>query len=517
MIATAGVSSPTRTVQSGPTIEPSPVPLPPLAARLVAVIALAKVVFHLATATLWGFHRDEFYYLAGGRHLAWGYVDHPPLTPFLYRVGETLFGDSLFGLHVIPALAGGAIVVMGALLAREFGGGRTSQAITMLVAALGPLFLTTSHFLGTETFELLAWSAATWLVVRIVRTGDVRLWLAVGAVTGLGLLDKHSMAFWIIGAGVGLLATPQRRLLFNGWFVGGAAIALVLFAPNLIWEAQHHWATLEFTRNLRRRMLGESMPLFVPSQFGIVTAAGTVVWVVALRRLFQRRQPTEWAPYRWLAIAYVVLFVLLFASGGKPYYIGPIYLPLVALGAVAIERTWSAGAQRNLIAAIVISGAVSAPLFTPMVPTSALASFPMHKMNSDMGGMLGWHDEARQVAAVYHGLPADQQANAVILAFSYSEASAVDYWHKKLGVPKAISGHNSYWWWGYRNAAPDATIVAVGIQPDRLARLFAGCHEVTTLHAPHELMDDEILGDPIVLCQAYQPWSAVWPQLRMYA
>src|SRR4051812_3103870 len=164
------------------------VELPALAGRLVMALAAAKVAFHLATATVWGFHRDEFYYLAGGRRLAWGYVDHPPLTPFLYRVGETLFGDSRFGLHVIPALFGGAIVVMGALLARELGGGRRAQLLTMLVAALGPLFLTTSHFLGTVTPELLAWSAATWLVIRIVRTGDLHLWPAVGAVVGLGLM-----------------------------------------------------------------------------------------------------------------------------------------------------------------------------------------------------------------------------------------------------------------------------------------------------------------------------------------
>src|SRR5439155_7699659 len=142
--------------------------------------------------------------------------------------------------------------------------------------------------------------------------GDVRLWLAVGAAVGLGLMDKHTMAFWVIGVGAGLLLTPQRRLLANRWFLCGAAIAAVLFAPNIIWQAQHHWASLEFSRNLRQRLLGENMSQFIPLQLGIATLAGTALWITALRRLFHRDNP-----YRWLAIAYLVLFVLLFASGGK--------------------------------------------------------------------------------------------------------------------------------------------------------------------------------------------------------
>ena len=493
--------------------------LPPLAGRLVAVIAAVKVAFHLATATLWGFHRDEFYYLAGGRHLDWGFVDHPPITPLLYRIGETLFGDSLFGLHVIPALFGGAFVVMAAVLTREVGGGRAAQGMAMLVAAIAPVFLTTSHFISTVTFDLVAWAAATWLVMRIVRTGEVRLWPAVGGVVGLGLLNKHTMAFWVIGVGAGLLLTPQRRLLANRWLLAGGALALALFAPNLVWQAQHHWASLEFSRNLRQRLLGENMSQFIPLQLGIMTPVGTALWFVALRRILarDRNRASAWADYRWLGMAYVVLFVVMFASGGKAYYLGSIYLPLVAVGAVAIERTWNSRSRRVLTAAIAITGALAAPLFTPMLPTSALSAVPVHKVNDDMSGMLGWHTAAREVAAVYHSLPAAEQSSAVILTQTYSQASAIDYWHRELAVPNAISPHNSYWWWGYHDARPDATVVAVGFSPLQLDRFFRGCSTVARMHAAHDLMDTDTIGAPIAVCHADRPWSAIWPDLKLYA
>jgi hypothetical protein len=490
-----------------------PSPLPPLAFRLVLMAAAAKIAFHVATATVWGLHRDEFYYLAGGRHLAWGYVDHPPHTPVLYRLSDLLFGDSQLGLHIVPALAGGGLVVLGALLARELGGGRTAQAVTMLVAGLGPVYLTPVHFLGTVTIDLVAWAAATLLVLRLVRTGDVRLWLAVGPIVGIGLLNKHSMLFWVGAVGAALLAAPQRRLLVTPWLVAGALIAALMFFPNLVWQARHDWATLTFLRDLRERTMAENLAQFVPLQLALVTMAGTVLWLVALRHLF--RNPS-WRPYRWLGIAYVVLFVALFASGGKGYYLGSIYLPLVAVGAVIVERAWTHAARRKLVVAIVMTGAIGAPIATPMLPVRALRTLPILDLNADLGGMLGWHDAARQIAGVYRSLPPDQQRDGVILTANYSQAGAVDYWHQELGVPHAISGHNSYWWWGYHDAGADATVVAVGFSLGYLARFFADCRQVSEIRDPDDLIDSELEGVRIDVCRATQPWSAIWPQLRHY-
>ena len=383
----------------------------------------------------------------------------------------------------------------------------------MLVAALGPLYLTPVHFLGTVTIDLVAWAAATLLVVRIVRTGDVRLWLVVGAVVGTGLLNKHSMLFWVGAVGVGLLASPQRRLLANRWLVAGVLVAGIMFLPNLVWQAQHEWATLTFLRDLRDRTMVENRGQFLPLQLGAVTIGGAVLWGLALGRLFRSQ---SWRPYRWLGTAYVVLFVALFASGGKGYYLGSIYLPLVAVGGVVVEREWSRVARRNLFVAIAVTGVLGIPVATPVLPVSALRMLPVHKLNDDLGGMLGWHDAASQIAAVYHLLPAGEQRDGVILTASYSQAGAIDYWHRALGVPTAISGHNSYWWWGYHGARPDAAVVAVGFPVSYLQRFFGGCREVSRIHDPDDLIDSDLQGTTVAVCHATQSWSAIWAELRRY-
>src|SRR5437764_1095284 len=213
--------------------------LAPLA-RVVFGVAAAKTAFFVATAGIWGIHRDEFYYLAGGRRLDWGYVDHPPVTPLLYRVSETLFGASQIGLHTLPALLAGVLVVVAALIARELGGGRVAQVIAAVGVATSPMFLTTSHFLSTVTVDILLWSIGLLVFARLLRTRDERWWLVIGAVAGIGLLNKDTMLFWGVGIVAGLLFTRDRSLLRGRWFLGGAMIAFALVVPNLVWEAHHH-------------------------------------------------------------------------------------------------------------------------------------------------------------------------------------------------------------------------------------------------------------------------------------
>lgn len=488
--------------------------LPGIVWRVVVPIAVAKVVFQLATSALYGAHRDEFYYLAGGHHLAWGYVDHPPLVPWIYRLSETLFGHSIPALHVFPALIGGVFVVLGALLARELGGGRRAQVLAATVAALGPLYGTTSHFLSTVTLDIVFWALASLFVVRIVRTGDTRWWLAVGAVCGAGLLNKHTMAFWMLGAVVGLLATSQRRVLASRWLAVGAAIAFAMFLPNLVWQATHHWATLEFLRNLRRNNGGSDVAQFLPLQLGIVSLAGTVVWFVALRRAWSDGRRVTW---RWLAMGYVVLFVVLFVAEGKAYYLGSWYLPLVAAGAVVIEQRWSERAWKVMTGAVVVTSLVTLPLFTPLLPIRTVTALGIDDANKDMGGMLGWHDVVDQVAAQFHALARGEQAHATILTDDYSEAGAVDFWHDSAHVPEAISGHNSYWLWGYARAG-DGPVLAVGVDRALLSRYWGSVVQVGALRSTDaHPIDPQERDVPMYVCRDQRaPWSVIWPHLRHY-
>lgn len=488
--------------------------LPALAWPATATIAAVKIAFDLATAGFYSAHRDEFYYLAGGHHLSWGYVDHPPLVPVLYRVGEILFGHSTEAMHVLPAFLGGLYILLAVLLAREFGGGRFAQVLAALVAAVAPLYLTTTHFLSTVSLDIVAWAIASLLLARMVRKGDRRLWLLIGLTVGIGLMNKHTLVFWVLGAGIGLLATPQRRLLWSWWTVAGAALALAIFSPNLVWQFQHDWATLQFLQHVRQGNASSDRSQFVPLQLLIMTLAGTIVWIAALLALARR---PEWSSQRWLAIGFLALFVTLFALGGKAYYLGSWYLPLVAIGSVVLERRWQrATARWALPAAVVVTGLLVAPVFTPVLPESTVVALHLDTTNKDLGGMLGWPSLVNQVAAVFHSLPASEQESATILTRDYSEAGAINFWRDRLALPAAISGHNSYWLWGYGDAS-NGTVVVVGLSKRVVDSFWADVEPAGTLGADGAVIDPQERGLPIWICrQPKVSWAVIWPQLRAY-
>ncbi|HEX5367911.1 MAG TPA: glycosyltransferase family 39 protein [Dehalococcoidia bacterium] len=471
------------------------------------------MAFQLATSGLYGAHRDEFYYLAGGHHLAWGYVDHPPIVPALYRLSEMLFGHSVQALHVLPAMLGGVYVILAVLLAREFGGDRRAQLLAAVVATLAPLFLTTSHFLSTVSLDVVAWAVASLLLARLIRNGDQRLWVAIGIVVGLGMMNKHAMAFWVAGAGIGLLVMPERRLLLSRWAVLGGAIAFLLFAPNLVWQARHGWATLEFLSNLRSNNSASDRSQFVPLQLLGMTLAGTVIWLVGLWALIRRKQ---WKRQRWLAVGYAALFVALFASGGKGYYVGSWYLPVIAVGAVVIERTWNKTAYWLLTSAVVVSGLIVAPLFTPILPEATAHSLHLDTTNKDLGGMMGWPHVVAEVATAFDSLPPDTRATATILTGNYSEAGAINFWRARYGLPEAISGHNTYWWWGY-GQPQGGPVIAIGLPKSVLDRYWGDVQQITVLGSDGDIIDPQEQGNVIWLCREQKlPWAAIWPELRVY-
>ncbi|MGH3600639.1 MAG: glycosyltransferase family 39 protein, partial [Pseudonocardiaceae bacterium] len=241
MTGTAALAAPPDSAASQTTLQP-------LAVRPVLGAAALLVALELMVAARYGFHRDELYFMACARHLAWGYVDQPPLVPAVARVATALFGPSVVGLRVLPALAGGIAVVLTALTARELGGGRRAQGLAALAAATSAEMLATLHLLSTAAFDLFFWVTITFLVVRLVRIGDQRLWLAVGAATGVGLLNKYNVAFLLAALIFGLLAGGYARVLRGGWPWAGAALALAIWSPNLVWNAQHQWAALAMLR-----------------------------------------------------------------------------------------------------------------------------------------------------------------------------------------------------------------------------------------------------------------------------
>jgi 4-amino-4-deoxy-L-arabinose transferase-like glycosyltransferase len=478
----------------------------------VATVVVAVLV---AVSGRYGYHRDELYFLRAGDELAFGYVDQPPLTPVLARVASEVFGDSLVGLRLASAVAAGLVVVCTGLLAREFGGGRGPQAFAAAGMAVSAFLLAVGHLLSTSTFDLLAWAGLSWLVVRALRDGG-RSWLLVGVVAGIGLQNKTLVAFLLAGLIVGLLLVGPGAALRSRWPWLAGVIALVLWAPYLVWQAAHGWPQLGLSTAIAAGSSGTSEPrwLFLPFQLVLVSPLLVPVWVAGLWRL--TRDP-ELRPFRAFAVAYLVLAVVFLVTGGKPYYLAGLYPVLLAAGAEPTLRWVRRGATRLraglLAGAITLSAAVSAVLFLPLVPVQHLAATPIVDINYDAGETVGWPVFAQTVDRVHAGLPPDERAGAIVLTRNYGQAGAIDRYRAELGLPPVYSGHNSYAQWGPPPDGAGPTIV-VGYDRDRLRQWFGSVELAARIDNGVGLDNDEQGTAVWVGRDRLASWAEMWPELR---
>jgi hypothetical protein len=489
---------------------------PPLAVMPLIWISGAFVALEMAVSARYGFHRDELYFLACARHLAWGYVDQPPLVPAVAWISTHLFGTSAVSIRVFPALAGGVAIVLTAAMARELGGGRTAQILAAGAAATSPQVVATFHLLSTASFDLMFWSAITFLALRLLRTGEERLWLAVGAVAGLGLLNKWTVAFLLAGLLIALLAGGRRRMLLSGWFWAGAGLALAIWSPNLDWNARHGWAAVSMMHSLHTEnsTLGASVG-FIPSQLIVVGPVLIVFWLAGLRRLLR----TPFA--RPLGVTYLVLLGLFTLIGAKSYYLGGLYFVLFAAGgAWAEERIPVKGrphGMRRWLALMLAGLVISLPLALPVLPENALTRGSEEgQINKDLSATVGWPQFVRQIAAVSAGLSSQQRATLVLFTGDYGAAGAIDLYGGRYGLPPAISGHNNYWWWGPAGARDGATTIAVDLPRSYLLTIFSRVTPAGTVMTPHDVWTEE-RGDPIWICTGQRvSWAQAWPGARHY-
>jgi hypothetical protein len=484
------------------------------------VIAVGGVVFAvlMALSARYGFDRDELYFLDAARHLQASYVDQPVLGPLLAWVSLKLFGVSLSGLRVWPALAAWATVVVGGLTAREFGGGRRAQLLAAVGAATMPVLLGSDHLANTTPYAILAWAGLALIVVRIGRTGDCRWWLAGGVVAGLGVADDHSEALFAVAVVIGALLSGGRRLVWNRWFAAGAVIMLAFEVPDLWWQAQHGWATIAMTHALGQENGGlVNIGTWVIEQLGVVTLALAWVWVIGLWFLWRSGRPL----WRALAWAYGLLFVLFALTTGKQgYYLAAAYVYLLAAGAVAIDQWLQArpGRLRNLMLATAVTTALVVPLVLPALPPADIG------WNSDLRETVGWPQFVRTVDAVWTALPPGQRVRAVIFTADYGEAGAINELGRGMGLPTAVSSQNSEWWWGPGN--PHATtVVAIAPGPADngtgygayLGQFFTSVRVAATLSNPYGVHNQEWGGHVYICTGPRRPWAQIWPQLRQYS
>jgi hypothetical protein len=485
------------------------------------VVGVGAIVFAalMALSGRYGFHRDELYFLVSAQHLQASYVDQPAATPLLAWVSLKLFGVSLPGLRLWPALAAWASVVVSGLTAREFGGGRRAQLLAAAGTATMPVLLAADHLAGPTAFDMLAWAALALIAARIGRTGDCRWWLAGGLVLGLGLANKHSVGFFAVALFAGALLSGGRRLVLNRWFAAGAVIAAAFTVPDLWWQAQHQWATIAMTRVLNQENGGlGNISGWITGQLLMTVLAMIGVWLAGLRFLWRSGRPL----WRALAWAYVMLFgFFALTTGAKVYYLAGAYIYLLAAGAVAIDGWLAArpGRLRNLLLATAVTTAVALPLALPVLPPAGIGT----KVNPELAESIGWPQLVSTIRTVWTSLPPRQRASAVIFASNYGEASAINELGRGTGLPEAVSGHNTYWWWGPGN--PHAsTVVAVMPGPldgtgdaAYLRQFFTSVRIVATLSNPYGIHNQEWAGHVYLCTGPRHPWAQLWPQLRSYS
>lgn len=498
------------------------------ATALVLCLCACKLLVHLYAGRHYGYFVDELYYLACSRHLDWGYVDQPPLIALITWFARSLLGDSLPAIRFLPALAGAGEVALSALIARELGGKRYAQGLAALATLVAPGILAANNLLSMNAFEPMFWMGCGWLLIRIVKSGNQKLWIWFGILAGFGLENKYSML--IFGAGIvfGLLLTPQRRVFASRWLWIAGTIAFLIFLPNLLWNIQHHFPFLELQANIRRS--GRDVPLTPLAFFGqeILTMHPLTLplWLAGL--WFYFFSPSG-KPFRALGWACVFTAAVIVTLNPRVYYLYPAFPILFASGAAAWEvwlsgptASWWKLAWPALLAA---TAAVFAPLAIPVLPpesyiryTGALHLAPPAIETHRLGPLpqlfadqFGWAEMTATVAQVYNNLPPEVRPKTAIFGQNYGQAGAIDLFGPKYGLPPAISGHQSYFLWGPHGYTGESVIVMQGRQ-EELEKFYASVKKVANVYHPYSMPYEHF---DVFYCRGRKwPLNEIWPQVK---
>jgi len=488
----------------------------------VVAIALAKLFLHFACNNRYGYFGD---------HLAWGYVDQPPLLPFLVRVSRMLLGDSLRSIRFLPALAASALVILAALITREMGGRRFALILTAVTVLIAPIYLSDGSLLTTNSLEPLLWMGCVYSAILAINRKDPRYWIWFGVIAGLGLEEKYSIAVLGFGLVGGLLLTEQRRALSSKWFWLGGLAAFLIFLPNIIWNIQHHWPFLELMRNIRASGRDvELSPLqYFTQQVLLVHPLSAPIWITGvISLLFSARLK----PYRLLGWCYLITFTVFVALKGKNYYLAPIYPVLLAAGAVviehAMERLGQAWLKPVMIVLLLAGGAWLAPLVVPLLPVDSFISY-MDSLPFDVprsehshegvtlpqhyADQFGWEEMVATVAQAWSRIPEAGKSDCGIFAQDYGQAGAIDFFGRHYGLPPALSGHQTYFLWGPRGYSGHCLIVLDDRQ-ETLEKLFKHVEYVGKSDNPYALERNI----PVFICKGarFGSLAELWPKLKKW-
>jgi len=514
---------------SGPTIDPiSGTAEPQIGARpvwssdlaVLSYLAAATVIVHVIMGGRYGFQRDELATLDDARHLAWGYVAYPPVTPFFGRLSLALFGTSLRGFRFFAGIAEAVTLVLTGLMARELGGRRWAQ----LVAAGAALFfcLGAGALMQYVSFDYLAWVLVAYSTLRLLKSDNPRWWLAIGAGIGFGMLSKYAMPFLVTGLIAGLVFTDARRYLRSKWLWLGAVVALLVFLPNLVWQAQHNFISLDFLRHIHARDVGQGRHngFLFPGQLKL-TQLAFPIWMAGLYFYLFSAAGKRYRALGWMYIVPLTVFIV---AKGRDYYVAGTYPMLYAAGAVCIEcwfaslRSWLAIIVRvSIWTALLIDAAIAMVFAVPTAPINSPWFKVAIQVNGDFREEIGWPELVQTVAQIRDLLPPQDRAHLGILGTNYGEAGAVNLYGPEYGLPRAISGVNSFWYRGYGDPPPEVIIV-LGLSRKVADEKFASCVLAAHTWNRYGVKNEETEDHPnIYVCRnPREPWPLFWRHFQYY-
>ncbi|MGA8152244.1 MAG: glycosyltransferase family 39 protein [Terriglobales bacterium] len=494
------------------------------------LLAAAAILVQMLTDGRYGYFRDELYYMALGNHLAAGYVDLAPLAAFVMRFTRICFGDSLRAIRFLPALSQAALIVLTGLITRQLGGRRFAVLLSCLSVLVSPVILVQANRFSMNAFEPLFWMGCVYFLLRAINQNQPRLLLWCGVLLGLGLENKHSTAFFLLSLTAGLLLTTTgRQLLRTRWFWMAAAIVLLICLPNLVWQYQHNFATWQDLENVRKTHKNTELPPlpFLLQQIMMLSPLSALVWLPGLGfLLFQR----EGKRHRCMGLTFLIFFVVMMELRAKDYYLMPIYPMMFAAGGVLWEKVMEArGGFRWLKIAlpvlVFIGGTLIAPLVIPILPVEKVAPYmealgiKLKRTEAHQGGVLpqhfgdefGWPEMVAAVAGVYNAMPPAERATTGILAGNYGEAGAIDFFGSRYGLPKSISAHQNYYYWGPRQYTGENLILLQGKIED--AQKFCNSVDKGPALDPPYAMEEERYT--ILICHGLKvPLAELWPRLK---
>jgi hypothetical protein len=498
-------------------------------APAVLIIAGISFLAHVLVGNNYGYFRDELYVLAMSQHPAFGYVDVPPLVPWITLIPRFLTGNALWAIHVISALVCAGTIILTGLMVRLLGGTRWVQGLAALASATALVLLAVGSTYAYDVFDEFWWTLCATILIVLLRDEQPRRWLAFGLVAGLGLLTKETILFWGFALVVGLLLTPQRRLLFTRWTLFGGLIAFALFLPFLLWNASNGWASFQYWANYPHYHSVAGSPLdFLINQILGMNPLSVLLWGAGLWYFFSARG----ARYRVFGLAYLILFVLFIAIQGKTYFLAPAYPPLFAGGAMLVGN-WQARFRKWVAAyalLLALIGVLLAPAVMPVLPPTLYAHIYGPSSNSgsqqeagDVYGLpqaladrFGWEEQVALIAQVYHSLPPDEQRVACIFTSNYGEAGALVQFGGRYHLPEPISGHNAFYIWGPQGCTGQV-IITINVSPQDAVRGFSS----VTLAARTSCaacVDFENRAPILILRQpkAKVPFAVLWTQAKHY-